>query len=197
MARSEPARDGPSMTHTSTRTPQSPAESAVPPPTHGVTLSRADFSRLAGELDRLRTAHRADLAERLRDARSFGSPGDDDDWLTVMEDATVEQGRIAQLERLVAVATVADDAPGGDAGAGLGCLVRVRDENGRTVEYQLTGTHAPQHDGFSASLGSPVGKALLGARAGDLVRVELPSGRARSLRVIEVRSAETLLRAAA
>ena len=185
------------MTNPSTRTLQVPTGTAIPPPTHGVTLTGADFNRLLGELDRVRAAHRADLAERLRDARSFGSPGDDDDWLTVMEDAAVEQGRIAQLERLVAVATVVDEAPGDGAGAGLGSFVRVRDEKGRTAEYQLTGRRGPQDDASRVSLASPVGKALLGARAGDSVRVELPSGRARSLRVIEVRGLRSVERAAA
>ena len=75
MAGGTAGGDGQSMTHASTRMPQSAAASAVPPPTHGVTLTRADFNALANELDRLRATYRADLAERLRDARSFRSPG--------------------------------------------------------------------------------------------------------------------------
>jgi transcription elongation factor GreA len=159
----------------------------MPPPDHGLTLTRADFQRLADELDRLRTTYKAELAERLRDARSFGSPGDDDDWLTVMEDATVEQGRIAQLERLVAAATVVEEPPSDDAGAGLGAVVRVRDDAGRTREYELVGRLGPEDHRSQVSLGSPMGSSLLGARPGDVVHVTLPNGRERSLSVIDVR----------
>jgi transcription elongation factor GreA len=156
-----------------------------------VTLTRADFNALADELDRLRAAHRADLAERLRGARSFGSPGDDDDWLTVMEDAAVERGRIAQLERLAAAARVVENPPSDDAGARLGTLVRVRDDAGRTREYELVGRLGPEDDLSQVSLGSPVGRALLGARPGDVVHVTLPSGRQRALSVLDVRGARS------
>ena len=101
-----------------------------------------------------------------------------------MEDAGVEQGRIAQLERLVALATVVDDPPSGDAGAGLGAVVRVRDDAGRTREYELVGRVGTDDDLSQVSLGSPVGKALLGARPRDVVHVTLPSGRQRSLSVL-------------
>ena len=197
MAGGTAGGDGQRMTHSAPRMPQAAAASAVPAPDHGVRLTRADFNALVSELDRLRTAYRADLAERLRDARSFGSPGDDDDWLTVMGDATVEHGRIAQLERLVAVATVIDDPPSGEARAGLGTVVRVRDDAGRTREYELVGRVGTRDDLSQVSLGSPVGKALLGARPGDVVHVTLPNGRQRSLRVLDLGDSRTVDSAAA
>jgi transcription elongation factor GreA len=197
MEPSEQPRDSHRMTHASIPTARTTTRSAVPPPAHGVTLSRAEFHDLADELDRLRATHRAALAERLRDARSFGSPGDDDDWLSVMEDAAVERGRIAQLERLMAVASVLDDPPSTDAGAGLGAVVRVRDDTGRTREYELVGRLGADADLSQVSLRSPVGKALFGARAGDIVHVMLPSGRQRSLQVIDVRGSRFVERAAA
>src|SRR5690242_21808987 len=116
MAGGPATRDRRCMTAASTRMPQSPTAFAVPPPSSGVMLTRSDFSELTDELDLLRATHRADLAARLRDARSFGSPGDDDDWLSVVEDAAIERGRIAQLERLVATARIVDDPPSTDAG---------------------------------------------------------------------------------
>jgi hypothetical protein len=64
------ARDPHGMTHATLRTAQPPTAAAMPPPAHGPTLTRSQFAELAGELDRLRAAYRAELAERLRDARS-------------------------------------------------------------------------------------------------------------------------------
>jgi transcription elongation factor GreA len=161
------------------------------------TLTQTDFDELVRELERLRAAHRADLAERLRDARAFGSPGDDDDWLAVMEDAAIDRGRIAQLERLIASASVVAEPASSSDGAGLGMVVRVRDDAGRTVEYELVGRRNSHDPPLRISLGSPVGAALSGSQPGDVVLVELPTGRQRSLSVIEVDVAPALERQAA
>jgi transcription elongation factor GreA len=169
----------------------------MPPPSRGVTLTRSEFNELTDEVDRLRAVHRADLAERLRDARSFGSPGDDDDWLSVMEDAAIERGRIAQLARLMAVASVVDDAPSGDARAGLGSVVLVRDDRGGTRDYTLVGRLTSDAGRPQVSLGSPVGKALAGARAGEVVHVTLPNGHRRALHVVDVRGTRSTEPAAA
>ena len=79
------------------------------------------------ELDSLRGAHRIELAARLRDARAYGTASNDDDHLAVLEDAAVERIKIAQLERLIASATVVDVDAADDDVAGLGSVVRVRD----------------------------------------------------------------------
>src|SRR4051794_37572692 len=108
-------------------------------PPVGVMLSPTDYDEVTRELASLRRAHRAELAERLRDARDFGSPGEDDDRLAVLEDTAIDRLKIAQLERLVASATVVEDAAGDHGIAGLGSLVRVQDEAGRETEYELVG----------------------------------------------------------
>lgn len=180
------ARQGVPMTHVASQIPTPIAPAAAPPP-RGPTMTRADFQELVRDLERLRAAHRTDLAARLRDARAFGSPGDDDDWLTVMEDAAIDRGRIAQLERLAASASVVDEPASSSDGAGLGMFVRVRDDAGRTVEYELVGRRSSGDPPPRVSLGSPVGTALLGSRPGDVVRVKLPNGHERSLSVVDVR----------
>lgn len=152
----------------------------------GVTLTAAGFDELVRELEQLRSAHRVELAQRLRDARTFGSPGDDDEWLAALEDTAIAQVRIAQLERLVAQAIVVDE-PRSDAGAGLGSRVWVQDDAGRAAEYELVGRRSPRDDEGRISLASPVGKALRGAQPGDVVRVALPNGRERALTVLDVR----------
>ena len=155
----------------------------------GVTLTAAGFDELVRELEQLRSAHRVELAQRLRDARTFGSPGDDDEWLAALEDAAIGHVRIAQLERLVSSAVVVDEPPL-DAGAGLGSRVWVQDDAGRAAEYELVGRRSPRDDEGRVSLASPVGKALRGAQAGDVVQVALPNGRQRALTVLDVRGPE-------
>jgi transcription elongation factor GreA len=154
--------------------------------TDAITLSAADYAALMRELDDLRSRHRGEVSQRLRDARDFGSPGDDDDRLAVREDVAFAEARIAQLEHLARFATVV--AVDGDAGgaAALGSVVRVSDETGATMEFHLVGRRTAGAGTGDVSLASPVGKALTGARAGDVARVALPSGRIRVLTVLAV-----------
>jgi transcription elongation factor GreA len=162
---------------------------AMPPPlATGVQLSPADYAELMRELDELRSRHRGELAQRLRDARDFGSPGDADDRLAAFEDAAVDKARIAQLEQLARCASVVAVSDDADGAAGLGSTIRVADEAGETMEFALVGRRAADSPPREVSLASPVGKALVGVRAGDFARVALPSGRVRLLRVLDVTS---------
>lgn len=154
--------------------------------TDGMILTAADFDEAVRELESLRGAHRADIAERLRDARGFGTAIGDDDHLAVLEDSVVQRGKIAALERLVASATVVDVSDAGAGAAGLGSIVRVRDQAGKETEYELVGRRADQAQRTQVTPGSPVGKALMGARAGDDVRAMLPNGRRLALTVLAV-----------
>jgi transcription elongation factor GreA len=150
-----------------------------------VLLTQADFDALVRELEALQSEHRSEVARRLREARAFGGSTENDDLLTVAEDAVVDKARIAQLEELVRLAVVVD-GPGADDGAGLGSTVRVSDDAGRTSEYLLIGRRSEDSARHEVTMASPVGKALGGSRRGDVVDVALPNGRARTLRVLDV-----------
>ncbi len=152
----------------------------------GVVMSSAEYASLVRELESLSTAHRSELAQRLHDVRAHGTASDDDDRLAVVEEAAIDRARIAQLEDLVRCATVLDDDAVFDGAAGLGSTVEVADEAGRTRKYRLIGRRTSESPAHEVSLGSPVGKALVGARTGDVVHASLPNGHARSLTVLDV-----------
>ena len=149
-------------------------------------LTEADYAALVRELESLRARHRHEVAERLRLARGFSSSPDDDDLLAVLEEAAITQARIAQLEELVRTSTVVDGAAATDGVARIGTVVRVVDDAGRTTEYELVGRRTLASNRQAVSLASPVGKALIGARRGDVVQAVLPSGRRRTLHVLDV-----------
>jgi transcription elongation factor GreA len=149
-------------------------------------LSATDHAELMRELDDLRSRHRVEVSQRLRDARDHGSPGDDDDLLAIREDAAFAEARIAQLEHLARFATVVSADEDADGVAGLGSVVRVADETGGTMEFELVGRRTADSKPGDVSLASPVGEALTGVRAGDVARVALPSGEIRVLSVLEV-----------
>jgi transcription elongation factor GreA len=162
------------------------ASNAPPPEAGGMVLGAADYAELVRELDDLRRRHRGEISQRLRDARSYGSPGDADDRLAIREDAAFAEARIAQLEHLVRFATVVAADVDAAGVAGLGSVVTVADETGGTMEFELVGRRTADAGAGQVSLASPVGKALTGVRAGDVARVALPSGEIRVLSVLSV-----------
>jgi transcription elongation factor GreA len=147
-------------------------------------LMRAEFDALVTELHELRSTYQRELADRLRDARVSGSPGDNEDVLAVHEEVSINAARIVRLEELLRSAPIVDREF--DGCVSLGCAVRVVGDGGRTAEYVLIGRRSEGSARHEVSSGSPVGRALMGARPGQLVRVELPNGRNRTLRILDV-----------
>jgi transcription elongation factor GreA len=185
VAASSPAARGAAMVSGMDAHPIAMPSSREIAPT-GVVMSGAEYAVLTRELERLRASHRSELARQLHDVRAHGTTSDDDDRLAVLEEAAIDRARIAQLEDLVRCATVLDDDAEFDGAAGVGSTVEVADEAGRTTKYRLIGRRTSESPAHDVSLGSPVGKALAGARTGDVVHVGLPNGRNRSLTVLDI-----------
>jgi transcription elongation factor GreA len=159
------------------------ASSAISAPDSSL-MTRAGMTRLQEELDRLRTVERAELAERLHQARE--SPGDLSDNLELLEaqrDYSLLEARIADLESSLAQARVVE-APHGDS-AEIGSTVVVRDDEGEEESYALVGPAEADPRRGLISIASPVGSALLGARRGDEAIVETPAG-PRRIQVLKV-----------
>jgi transcription elongation factor GreA len=157
----------------------------------GRPIITTDHERfLRGELDRLRHRLEVEFAERLRDARDFGSADINDDYLQIKEEEAVLAAGIAHVSMLLETALVVDPDEIAEEGvATLGSVVEVLDlETGWHQKLRLIGGHEPSAPGL-ASAGSPVGQALLGRHAGESVEVDLPGGRRRKLEITAVRTA--------
>lgn len=145
---------------------------------------------LRAELDRLRHQLEVEFTERLRDARSFGPPDANDEYLQIKEEEAVLAAGIAHISMLLETALVVDEAELQGGIAALGSTVHVTDrDSGRRHRYRLTGGHEPLRLGI-ASAGSPIGRALMGKRVGDRVEVVLPRGRRRRLEINAVEASE-------
>lgn len=179
MAEMAAVEHGDGMAHSEAWSPLEPSVSQA-----GLRLTQIDFDALVRELDELRRKHRIELERRLRAAREFGSPADNDDVLTVFEDIAIDQSKIARLEEVVRSAVIVSYGPF-DGTARLGCLVEVTDGRKR-ASYRLIGRSTSGAERDVVSMASPVGKALTGSRAGDVVHATLPDGRSRSLKVVRV-----------
>jgi transcription elongation factor GreA len=147
-------------------------------------MTQAGYERLRDELQELSTTRRDELADALKDARADGGDLADN---AALADAIDEQQRlerrIEELEATLAYARIVP--PARDGTAGIGSRVRVCREGRPPIVYELVGALEADPRTHRVSIASPVGRALLGRSAGDIVDVDTPSGR-RRLEVLAV-----------
>jgi transcription elongation factor GreA len=128
------------------------------------------------ELEYLRRVKRAEVAHSLREAVEAG----DINMNAAFEEARFDQARlevrIAELEELLATAHVIDLDQVPTDTVSLGSLVHLATSNGRTYRYTIVGSYEADPAAGRISHQSPVGKALLGHKAGDEVLVTTPDG---------------------
>ena len=147
-------------------------------------LSQEGLDRLASELENLRTNVRPEVILRVKTARELGDLKENGDYEYARKEQSFVEGRIQALEALIRTGVVVADVPTTE-GARLGSTV-VIETDGDEQTYVLVGSAEADASAGRISNVSPVGRALLGARAGDEVTVQLPNGSVR-YQVREVR----------
>lgn len=141
-------------------------------------LTPEGYEELVQELEYLTTVRRREIAELIRQSKSDGDVMEN----AAYEEAKVEQafleGRIKTLENLLRNAVVvAEDDRASDGTVTFGTTVTVQAPDGDHPEtYQLVGSAEADPSAGRISVESPLGKALLGHKAGDEVVVETPGG---------------------
>lgn len=139
-------------------------------------LTREGKERLERELEELRLRQLPRVRERLREAleASHGDTADQAEYVDAQWEQARIEGRIAELERLLARAELIE-TPSEREVAALGSTVVIRNE-GELERYTLVGPAEADPRQGRLSVESPVGRALLGHRRGDVVEVATPAG---------------------
>jgi transcription elongation factor GreA len=142
--------------------------------TQEVFLTNDGRQRALAQLEFLRTVRRAEVAQYLHDAKESGDVVDN----AAYEDAKNEQarleGRIMELEQLLATAKPITKLP--TDVVSLGSIVHLRTSDDREYAYTIVGAFEAKPSAGLISNESPVGKALLGHKVSDLVIVSTPGG---------------------
>ena len=140
-------------------------------------LTQAGYEKLQMDLDHLRTVRRQEVAARLHEAMADGDAGIDNDAevdAAKNEQAFVE-GRIRELEMILSNARIIDETRVLDT-VEVGAKVEIQ-ENGTPAEkYTIVGAAEADPTNGYVSNESPLGKALMGHKAGDTVTVKAPNG---------------------
>ncbi len=149
-------------------------------------LSQDAHDRLTAELQDLTTRGRIEIAEKIEAARKLGDLSENGDYHAAKETQGLMEERILHLSRILTDAVIID-AAAEDAGVTLGSTVTVLYDGDDEPERLLLGSVEERADGVMiVSPGSPMGKALLGAGAGDHLEFETPGGTTEKVTVVEV-----------
>jgi transcription elongation factor GreA len=149
-----------------------------------VYLTPEGKERFAAELRELQTVRRHEVEERIRRAKEFSDTVDNAEYDEAkMEQAFVE-GRIQDLERMLSGARTIEEPRRADY-VRMGSHVRIVDGDGEEQTYYVVGSQEANPRRGQISNESPIGRALIGKRAGDQVTVVAPGG-SFDLRVIEI-----------
>ena len=145
-------------------------------------ITAQGLADLRAELARLEGPVRREMAARIQAARELGDLKENAEYHIAKEDQALLETRIKRLTERLRDAVVVEADEDGDA-VGFGTTVHVVDEaSGRPATYTLVGPTEADLATGRLSAESPVARALMGARPGDVVEVETPRG-ARALRV--------------
>ncbi len=142
-----------------------------------VTLTREGREKICKELEFLKGERRREIAKALAEARAHGDLSENAEYDAAKEAQAMNEKKIAQLEHTLMNAQLIDnDAMPKDI-ALLGATVKVGDKDTlEEFDYMLVSEEESDLDRNKISVSSPVGKALLGHRVGDIVEIEVPAG---------------------
>jgi transcription elongation factor GreA len=147
-------------------------------------LTRQGYEKLQEELDYLRKTKRQEVAERLHEAMDGGELIEDAEYEAAKNEQAFVEGRIQELEILLANARLIEENEKSDF-IQVGSKVTIQEDGYDKEVYKIVGpAEASPRDGFISNE-SPLGRALMDRRAGDLVSVDAPDG-SFTIRVLKV-----------
>lgn len=140
-------------------------------------LTSEGFQKLQEELEHLRTTRREEVAQRLHEAIEGGELLDNAELEAAKNEQAFLEGSIKELEILLATARVVDDSEVDREIIQVGNTVTIKEEGAAEEEtYAIVGVAEADPAAGKISNESPMGRALLGKRMGDLVQVDAPAG---------------------
>ncbi len=142
--------------------------------------------KLQEELKRLKAVERPKVIEAISEARGHGDISENAEYDAAKEQQAFLEKRIRDLENKIANADVVDPSQMTTDKVVFGLQVKVQDlESGEEVSYQIVGVDEADIAASRISVSSPVARALIGKRVGDIVQVQIPRG-LRELEILDI-----------
>lgn len=142
-----------------------------------VVLTYEGLRKLEEELDNLKSVKRQEVAEKIKQALAFGDLSENSEYDEAKNEQANLEMRIAQLENMLKNAKVIDEDEVNTDVVNIGLKVKLLDmEFNEEIEYHLVGSTEADPSQYKISNESPIGRAIIGEKVGDIVEVIAPDG---------------------
>ena len=150
-------------------------------------LTPEGLKELKAKIEHLSTERRREVAARIKEAREFGDIAENSEYDDAKNEQAMLEKQIADLEEKLRSARVIDSKELGTETVTVGVTVHVKDQKtDKSAKYKIVGSSEANPAEHKLSNQSPVGKALIGKKRGDLVSVPVPRGPARKLKITKI-----------
>jgi transcription elongation factor GreA len=142
-----------------------------------LVLTQEGLVKLEEELDDLKTVHRREVNERIRQAKEFGDISENAEYEDAKQEQAFVEGRILRVETLIRNARIIDESDYSADEVHLGANVKVKDvKAGVSLDFTIVGSAEADPKNQRLSNESPLGRALIGKKKGETVDVVTPRG---------------------
>ncbi|MDQ5820673.1 MAG: transcription elongation factor GreA [Actinomycetota bacterium] len=154
-----------------------------------VILTPEGFKKLKGEIEYLSSDKRREVADRIRIAREFGDIAENAEYDDAKNEQALLEHRIAVLEERMRAARIIEKKEISKDVVSIGSHVKLRDMDAKqTIEYHIVGSAEANPAEYKLSNESPVGKAIIGKKKGEVVEVSAPRGSLK-FKIMEIKAA--------
>lgn len=152
-----------------------------------VLLTNEGLLQLKEELENLKTVRRREISEKIKQALAFGDLSENSEYDEAKNEQAQVEMRILKVENMLKNVKIIDSAEIDTDVVNIGSRVRVLDvEMDEENEYFIVGSIEADPSKNKISDESPVGRALLGAAAGETVTAQVPSGESLEFKILEI-----------
>jgi len=153
-----------------------------------VLLTPDGLKKLEEELENLKSVKRREVAERIKIAIGYGDISENSEYEDAKNEQAFIEGRIITLEKMLRNARIINSEELDPEIVNIGSTVVVEDlEFGDTMEFTIVGSAESDPNENKISNESPVGKAIIGRRKGDIVEVSVPAGNIIQYKILDIK----------
>ncbi|HEX2161061.1 MAG TPA: transcription elongation factor GreA [Thermoleophilaceae bacterium] len=153
-------------------------------------LTPNGLADLKQKIEHLSTVRRREVAARIKEAREFGDISENSEYDDAKNEQAMLEKQIAELEEKLRNARIIDEKNVDTETVAVGVLVHVKDQKtDKSTKFKIVGSADADPAEQRLSNESPVGKALIGHKRGDVVSVPVPRGPARKLKITKIEAA--------
>lgn len=152
---------------------------------HYTFITAEGLERLKEELNDLKKVKRKEIVERIRSAKELGDLSENAEYIEAKESQAFIEGKILEIEHIIKNARVIESKKSSSKDVNVGSTIRVKSDN-KEFEYVIVGSNEADPTAGKISHVSPLGKAFLKRKIGDVVTVEIPKGK-REFEILTIR----------